>query len=147
MPQAEAADPMAAGGTVMSAWRAGAPVGKAGKGRGAHLQLILPPGRSQVHPLRVLQNLPLLDAAVQAGGGYYRQRILQCAVAGRDVGGCAGHVAMVQPILELDMLRAACGASSASATTHQPVPLYMCWRTVSFLSRCILASVHICPCW
>ncbi len=67
-PQAEAADPEAAGGTVMSAWRSGAPVGKAGKGRGAHLQLILPPGRSQVR-LGSLSRAPPPPPARGGGGG------------------------------------------------------------------------------
>ena len=38
----------AAATTLLGPWRQGAPVGRAGRARGAHLQLTLPPGRSQV---------------------------------------------------------------------------------------------------
>ena len=33
---------------LVGPWQPGAPVGKAGRGSGAHLQLTLPPGHSQV---------------------------------------------------------------------------------------------------
>lgn len=88
-----AAEMLAKGGSetpLMGPWRPGAPVGKAGRSRGAHLQLTLPPGRRQVcdapaehhsdatvHrlPLRAYRCVPLtaasnffLDSA--AGGGW-----------------------------------------------------------------------------
>lgn len=34
--------------TLLGPWRQGAPMGRAGSARGAHLQLTLPPGRTQV---------------------------------------------------------------------------------------------------